>query len=484
MNLSDVIFVTFEVIPIERLGFENQNEVMKVLTDNLFNIGYKECYKTNLIRIYQIDDYKKLRKIVENIFQDDEYVWLSVEYFESIIIAVGEDNVLCGMFSSKSLKIKSPYNRDAKYISSLIGDYVYAPAIARTIVAKAIELSGQQSLSDKIDCKYNFSIETALAGDILFIEPPLEYDLRIKCENTGNEWQPLDIISSNYLLSQDIVKLVRDESLLDEIVIGKAMPFHVFSDVKSFSLFNHFSIKAVKNKFVEIISEILHFSIHLNWKHSSDYFSKNTDNTEAFHFALKQKNRLTVIEKRERKITQSLQLLERRYPNKTYLYELETNNIYANIVRYSPVFLNWKTHLETYISKQEIKTPKFVELVSSLDWKSLEKTNIADMQDANKIITLLDIDPGSTLTRIRVIIEKMIKYVFSQKVGKANKKLADMLVELNKRKVFPPIIYIYLNTLRLTGNIAAHKGEGSKEEVEAVIPVFIRVVEWFIDREI
>ena len=49
------------------------------------------------------------------------------------------------------------------------------------------------------------------------------------------------------------------------------------------------------------------------------------------------------------------------------------------------------------------------------------------------------------------------------------------------KKLAPMVINVYLNTLRLVGNIGAHEGGDSKEEVEAVLPIFVRTVEWFVD---
>jgi len=65
--------------------------------------------------------------------------------------------------------------------------------------------------------------------------------------------------------------------------------------------------------------------------------------------------------------------------------------------------------------------------------------------------------------------------------NKRGKNLANMLHELNKRGIFPHIIYVYFNTLRLTGNIGAHQQVYSKRDVEVILPLFIRVVEWFVD---
>ena len=85
---------------------------------------------------------------------------------------------------------------------------------------------------------------------------------------------------------------------------------------------------------------------------------------------------------------------------------------------------------------------------------------------------------------MRVIIEKIVSLLFQQEFPtSARLALADKIQRLKSAGLFPPFISIYLDTLRLTGNIGAHEAAGTKEDVEAVLPIFLRIVEWFLDRE-
>lgn len=82
---------------------------------------------------------------------------------------------------------------------------------------------------------------------------------------------------------------------------------------------------------------------------------------------------------------------------------------------------------------------------------------------------------------MRVIIEKIITFMYGRKFPGRTTNLATMIQEINSTKLFPPIIFACLNFLRISGNIGAHQSAGSKEDVEAILPIFVRFVEWFVD---
>jgi hypothetical protein len=489
-NLDEYKLVVFEIIPIERIGRDKLVNPLNELSFHLSKIGYAEEFQSPNMKIFHIKDYSKFADAVKLCIKDEEYNWLFIEYFEKLILSFVDDNLLFALTSSKSPDIFGPYNRDAKYIASLMGEPIYSPSIGRILVAYSQEIGGNTDLAKKLRLdydKYILSKEPALSGDILLLEPPIIFDLTIICKDKGITLRPLNILSSD-LLSSDIIELLKDETLLNRVEIGKAFPLQIFSlsDLTNFSVFNHFSVRGLRGKLAELFTALLQSAIHLNWQLASDYVS-TLNKDDALQFALLQKNRLRQVEEKYSALTHSLQLLQRRYPHRIELFEWEVNNIYANMIHYSPIYLNWKTHLEAFIEGQVNEKPNFINNLSAIDWKKLEQNNIANLKEAQKIIKLMEIDPGSTLTRIRIIIEKIINYVYSKKMKtlvNKNKKLAEKLYELNDLNVFPQIIYIYLNTLRLVGNIAAHQGEDSKREVESVLPIFILIVEWFIDKGI
>lgn len=194
-----------------------------------------------------------------------------------------------------------------------------------------------------------------------------------------------------------------------------------------------------------------------------------------------QSRKLKGVEEKEHSLRNSLAILQKRYPARPDLIEWEVNNLYSNIVRYSPIYLAWKAHLNDFLQGAESSGNWLSALVRQLDWKILEDNGIAHLTEAMQLPELLRVDPPSTLTKMRVIIEKIITFMYGRKFPGRMANLATMIQELNSAKLFPPIIFACLNFLRISGNIGAHQSAGSKEDVEAILPVFVRFVEWFVD---
>jgi hypothetical protein len=495
MNENDYSLIIFEIVPLERLGLDSAQSAMGKTILALQSTGFEfiqQADRTAKAKWFGIRDKVQIRQLVRQVFpkQEDELVWLVTEFFQYLFILPTEHDLLFGLASTNDPNQTGPYGREPSYIASEVGGYTYPPAIARVLAAGALAQHGFGELGRDIDCTASFPRETALAGDIVFIEPPIEFDLKIKSSDTGFEWRPLSVLSSKMLLSQGIVEVLRDESILSQVEIAKAMPFQLFSVGLSeerlpFSLFNHFSIRARKGTSAEVLNELLGVSLHLNWTFAKEYTVK-LPKDQALAYALMQNMRLKRIEEKESSLKYAISVLQKRYPAHPEIVEWEVNNLYSNIVRFSPVHLAWKSHLQAFIQGEEHFEYRLASLIAQLDWHSLEQNSIASIEDAQRIIELLGVDPGSTLTRMRVIIEKIVTYIFKREFPSRAKRvtLGSMIHKLDEAEIFPPIIYIYLNTLRLTGNIGAHDSVGSKEDVEAVLPIFVRVVEWFLDEEL
>lgn len=105
---------------------------------------------------------------------------------------------------------------------------------------------------------------------------------------------------------------------------------------------------------------------------------------------------------------------------------------------------------------------QFTLLVRQVDWLSLEKLNIATRDEAERIVSLLQNDPGMLLTKVRVLIEKAVTHLYKQKYScSAPTSLYNMIQKLDSDHISPPLISIYLTTLRTSGNIGAHTGTSS-----------------------
>ncbi len=495
MNKSDYTLVGFEIIGLERIGQQSPQRIVENITDALQHSGFDEIPqvdKSKMIKFFNIRDKAFVKQFAKKNFADceEELVWLATEYFEDYFIFLTKHDLLFGFASTSDPEQVGPYGRPPHYILSEVGDNTYRPSIPRILISSALIQNGFHELGKSLECATNFPRETALAGDIIFVNYPIKYDLKINLVDKGYELRSLSILSSK-LLTQEIVGLLQDESKLSEVEIAKALPLQIFSvavtseEEHPFNLFNHFSIRARKGTFGDVISELLGVSLHLNWSIAKEHAGK-LSREEAISYALIQNSRLKQVEDKEQRLNYALNVLQRRYLSHKEIIEWEVNNLYSNIVRFSPVYLSYKVHLQAFIQNIDQFSYRFSNMISQLDWNQLEKNGIAGKDEGERIIELLRVDPPSTLIKMRVIIEKIVSLVFLRQFPSSSPKisLAEKLRKLGELNTLPPFIGIYLNTLRLTGNIGAHESVGTREDIEAVLPIFLRVVEWFLDKEL
>ena len=82
---------------------------------------------------------------------------------------------------------------------------------------------------------------------------------------------------------------------------------------------------------------------------------------------------------------------------------------------------------------------------------------------------------------MRTLLDILIQYLYQYYFNQKGNNLVEMLKALNENiHLFPPTINIYLNTIRLTGNVAVYQQLVTKKDVESLLPLFIQVMEWFI----
>lgn len=488
LDADKITSVAFEIIPLERIGaypvHKTVDTILSVLHDTGFNLVRLPDRSQN-VKLLEISDKAKVKQLAK-VLLDDELIWLTTEFFQNLFIIPTKHDLLFGLASSDNPEQSGPYGRPPDYIISEVGDYTYRPAIPRILISSALAQQSFVELSKNLDCISSFPRETALAGQITFIDSPIEYNLKMTSSDTGFEWRALNVLSSK-LLSQGIVELLQNESKLDQVEVAKAFPFQLFSvsaaeKAKPFTLFNHFSVRARKGAFFDVLDELLGVSLHLNWSLAKEHAAQISEE-KALQYALMQNNRLKYVEEKEQRLRYSINVLQKRYPSHAQLIEWEVNNLYSNLVRFSPVYLSWKTHLRAFIQRENHVEQGYLNAISQLDWDALEKVEVASFEDGQKIIELLRIDPASTLTKMRIIIEKIVSVLYHRKFPNRSQRvsLATKIRELQGSNIFPGFIHIFLNTLRLTGNIGAHEGTGQRKDVEAVLPIFLRTVEWFVD---
>jgi Domain of unknown function (DUF4145) len=118
------------------------------------------------------------------------------------------------------------------------------------------------------------------------------------------------------------------------------------------------------------------------------------------------------------------------------------------------------------------------------DLSALEQHNLLSKKESEDLIHLIDVDPASALVKMRKVIERIIQYHYTnifEESGDKRIKLAEMIYKLNQKGELTDIINIYLNTIRLSGNVAAHNKIESKADVDVILPMFFHLIEWFIN---
>jgi hypothetical protein len=139
--------------------------------------------------------------------------------------------------------------------------------------------------------------------------------------------------------------------------------------------------------------------------------------------------------------------------------------------------------VKNLFKKRKLKVRKDLK---GLDWKRLEELKIAKVEDASKLIQMRDIEPSSSLNKIRKILENLIGYLFKREFpniqGENLKRLTlqKKIIMLNKENIFPDLIYVDINTLRIKGNVGSHEDSVTPKDVEVTLPTFVNVLDWFL----
>ena len=498
---TDFTFTIFEIIPLERLTTTKYKDVLEKLTDALINY---DLYSTGCedyrgtAKIFYIENIKNIQKIFEktiNSIKDedlknhDEFIWtLALDYCKFLIIDSKFDNILFALASNKKPDSLAPFSPNT--IAQYMGTFTYPPSLARILCVDALKKNGLPELSNNFNVISSFPSETALVGDITYTAVPKHPlgGFNLNYLGTDIEIQYLSLLNSKSLITQNIVKILNNESIIRDIEIAKVYPLQFTSAdklirEKSFSLINYMMINAKYGTLFEILEEMLSISIHLNWEFSKD-LKKNLTKKEAKYFADLQNNRLKKIEQKEKSLRNGLNMLQKRFPQNSQLIEWEINNLYSNIINYSPIYIQFRSHLRSYLQYNEELFKEYKNIISELDWIRLSENSIANSSDGKRIINLLEIDAGFVLMKMRIILEKIIKKTYRIKISKEGANLRDMIYKLNQKNLIPPVLHVFINSLRISGNIGAHELSdkiGTKKDIEAILPIFIRIVEWFLD---
>jgi hypothetical protein len=479
----------FEILPLEQLQSKQPHVFRDQLVSALQSAGYKlsDGVDSRLGITLEIDNKDNVDKLVQNTFTQEEtdLAWLATNFFEQLVLILSKRELLFAFLSTKDPAVPGgPRSLPPNYMASEVGSITHPPCMPRMMCATAAKLANMPELAEVLAYKWKgYPPETSLSGSIEFDKSFRDWKITIEEKDTDIQWPTVSVLSSRILLTQQILELLSNKKRLDAIEIARATAvFFEARDKHSFNRYNHLWIKAMPGTLSDVLQEMIGASLHLNWMFDRDW--RELSKEQALPHALAQSRKLKEVEEKEHSLRNSLAILQKRYPARPELIEWEVNNLYSNIVRYSPIYLAWKAHLNDFLQDAESSGNWLFARVRQLDWKVLEDNDISHLTEAMKLPELLRVDPLSTLTKMRVIIEKIIKFMYERKFPGRTADLANMIRQLNGAKLFPPIIFASLNFLRISGNIGAHElheSAGSKEDVEAILPVFVRFVEWFID---
>lgn len=95
---------------------------------------------------------------------------------------------------------------------------------------------------------------------------------------------------------------------------------------------------------------------------------------------------------------------------------------------------------------------------------------------------LIHIDPSSTLSKTRLLAEKISVLIWSfEELDDLNGSQVDRINQLYYKNFIPEIVQGLLHTVRKSGNKASHDGTGSKEEAHFILKKCFQLSKWFYE---
>jgi formylglycine-generating enzyme required for sulfatase activity len=129
--------------------------------------------------------------------------------------------------------------------------------------------------------------------------------------------------------------------------------------------------------------------------------------------------------------------------------------------------------------------PSLHDLVARLD--DLPDGFLALRDGVHKAVLVADLDPEMALTRLRKVLEYVIRDVFERRVKEppGTRPLENLLQRLVKEGVFPDRLDAYANTVRKLGNLGTHSfGERITDgDVYQSLAQLMPILEWYFEVE-
>ncbi|RME58913.1 DUF4145 domain-containing protein [Candidatus Parcubacteria bacterium] len=450
------------------------------------------CYEAFLPERSVVRDFSEFVK---------EKTWLFTDFFEQLFITYTDTDILFALLTTKNEDTKGgPNLASGWWLSQNPNMFSPATSIARMICAEALRERRGSELANLIDVTSNIPPEVALNGEIHFVHSLQEHSEVFSRISFGDE-TPLVVLDSEKLISsRELMRLLQGELPIESVWLGEALPAQVvgrrkvespstslvaiepienhFGD-KLMSVLNYWYVDALSGKHESLFREMLTLSIRYNWEQGI------SDNDKFIAEAKRQANQFEELEERDTQVRFALDLLYKKRPSEKLLH-WQVTNVYTNLVRYSPYYLQVRERVKAKLEQESFAYIRYLPLLQRIRWMDIRAAlNVVGDNTGENLIELLQVDPQSVLVKIRFIIEKIITYVYAKKLNSSSRiRLADKIKRLETKGYIPPIIGAYLNALRLSGNVGAHEYVDSKRDVEVILPVFIRVLEWFVENEL
>ncbi len=124
---------------------------------------------------------------------------------------------------------------------------------------------------------------------------------------------------------------------------------------------------------------------------------------------------------------------------------------------------------------------------NNIDCNKLEEQHLPGRKDVLRVQELLKQDRAEMVSKIRMVVDRFVNYVFQKYPNKQNLpparrfSMAKKLRFLKNRQEIPENIHDYLHILRKAGNKAIHEGEDPNHDTQVLLPLFLAVVRWFVE---
>jgi len=117
--------------------------------------------------------------------------------------------------------------------------------------------------------------------------------------------------------------------------------------------------------------------------------------------------------------------------------------------------------------------------------KTLEKKIGSLAEYLKSALTYLDSDPQSSLTKCRIVLEKMLTSIYQHEMGKKPPKkgmIGDILSAKEFVSKVPPRIRARMNFIREMANSGTHGEDIAREDAIQVLQLIVFVAEWYVTK--